>query len=516
MFEQSRNIITFAYALAFFTMGISVLLRVRTPSSFRLAASLRYLGVFGILHGLADWFTLMRPALEGSSDPSAVAILIFSTLLTAASFATLLLFGVEILIASDEGLSRLRIAVSLAVAAWLIVAVGTARAMPVGVLPVQMTYMNSLSRYLFGLPGAILAMVGMLRHAALVQRMGMGQLKSYFHLSAAGMAVYAVGSVGGPPASFFPAYFLNSLTFSEVLGVQPEIIRGLAGIMLAYATLHILEVFDLEMSRRLEAAEKAESLALERERIARDLHDSLIQRLYAAGLSLERAVRRLEGTSAVSAGAENGVSGTEMPEHLTAAGPTRGAEEILDEVKEQLNDTIITARSFITELQSDTSNVSQDAVPLEGELRLMTHELTRTFSTAVNLRVEGTLPLVDNSEASQIRQVVREAVANAVRHGVATRVEVIARNLGPVPSRLSRIEGRVRTRVEDLVVLTIADNGKGFEPEQALADSPGHGLPNMLFRAERLNGKLSVKSAPGKGTQVTLTVPVRRLENGPS
>lgn len=490
MAGQSHNIVTFVYALSFFTMGLAVLLRAGTPSSFPLAASLRYLGVFGILHGLADWSTLMRPALEGSSDPGAVTVLVGSTLLTAASFATLLLFGVETLISGDEGLSRLRFSVALAVIAWLLVAVGTARAWPNGTLPVQMVVMNSLSRYLFGLPGALLAMAGMLRHATLVQRVGMGQLKPYFHLSAAGLGVYAVGSgVGGPPAPFFPASFLNSITFSSLLGIQPEIVRGLAGMILAYSILHILEVFDLESSRRLEAAEKAEALALERERIARDLHDNLIQRLYAAGLSLERTVR--------------GVC------------PATGTEKILGEVKDQLNDTISTARRFITELRMETAE-SQDAVPLEGELRLLAHELSRSFPTALNLRVEGTLPLADGGQASQIRQVVREAVANAVRHGAAAKVEVIARRLGAVPSRLSRTEGSVTSGVEDLVVLTIADNGNGFDPEQALADSPGHGLPNMLFRAERLGGKLSVKSAPGQGTQVTLTVPVGRLEHGSS
>ena len=505
MFGQSHNIIMFVYALAFFTMGLAVLLRMRTPSSFTLAGSLRYLGIFGVLHGLADWSALLRPALEGSSEPGAAAILVGTTLLTAASFATLLLFGVEILIAGDEGLSKLRISVALALMAWLLVAIGTAEAWPAGVLPVQMVVMNSLSRYLFGVPGALLAMIGMLRQATLMQRMGMGQLKPYFRLSAAGMAVYAIGSgVGGPPAPFFPASFLNSSTFVCTTGMQPEIVRGLAGIVLAYATLHILEVFDLESSRRLEAAERSEALSLERERIARDLHDSLIQRLYAAGLSLERASKRIVPTVASDAAA------------VDAAAASARAEEILAEVKEQLNDTITTARQFITELRSEKAD-AQGSVSLDGELRLLVHELSRSFAPAnFGLRVEGTLPLADGGQASQIRQVIREAAANAVRHGAATKVEVTAHRSIPSTDKSPVVGGTPAIYVEDLLVLMIADNGKGFDPERALTESPGHGLPNMLFRAERLGGKLSVKSAPGRGTQVTLTVPVGRLEHGPS
>jgi signal transduction histidine kinase len=64
------------------------------------------------------------------------------------------------------------------------------------------------------------------------------------------------------------------------------------------------------------------------------------------------------------------------------------------------------------------------------------------------------------------------------------------------------------TRDADSVILTIADNGRGFDPEQVTA--AGMGLANMRFRAEKAGGVLSIESAPAQGTVVRCTIPTQQ------
>ena len=73
------------------------------------------------------------------------------------------------------------------------------------------------------------------------------------------------------------------------MGVPLEIIRSIIGLVLAYTFIRALEIFDVETARRIEAMEQQQILVAERDRIARDLHDGVIQKVYTAGLLVESA-----------------------------------------------------------------------------------------------------------------------------------------------------------------------------------------------------------------------------------
>jgi signal transduction histidine kinase len=116
----------------------------------------------------------------------------------------------------------------------------------------------------------------------------------------------------------------------------------------------------------------------------------------------------------------------------------------------------------------------------------MAGRLSRQFDVPVNVRCDD-LRDVDDVVAEQIERIIREGVANALRHSAPTSVDI----------EVVRRPGRVLARVRD--------NGKGFDPSTA---ERGMGLDSMRLRAERLGGTLGLFSEPGEGTTVSLSVPV--------
>ncbi len=97
------------------------------------------------------------------------------------------------------------------------------------------------------------------------------------------------------PAPFPPASILNDRLVLETLGVPIEVFRPIAGFVVALAVIASLELFEQETDRALAEGRRRELLLRERERIGRDLHDGIIQSIYAAGLHLEQAAHEVGG-----------------------------------------------------------------------------------------------------------------------------------------------------------------------------------------------------------------------------
>lgn len=200
----------------------------------------------------------------------------------------------------------------------------------------------------------------------------------------------------------------------------------------------------------------------EKIRLGRDLHDGLIQSLYAVGLTIE-ALRPLIKRDPVK------------------------AEQRLETCLGALNQTIRQVREYITGLSEDKLRHMSftDAVQLFfNELRAEHRaelELTADEEAAAALTAEQT---------TEALQIIHEAISNALRHGRATRVTV----------RLHH--------TDTAVGLLISDNGSGFELTTHRAH--GHGLANMRARAEGVGATLRIDSALGSGTRIVLTFIVQR------
>lgn len=197
------------------------------------------------------------------------------------------------------------------------------------------------------------------------------------------------------------------------------------------------------------------ALFADRERIARDLHDTVIQRLFAVGLSLQ------------------GVSQVVDP-------PSAGAR--IEAAVDELDLTIADIRSTIFALQTRSDS------GLRAELTRVVSEAREALGFLPRVAFEGPLDTTADSEiAESAVAVVREALSNIAQHARATRVEIVV-SASPTAFELS-----------------IKDDGIGI---RRTAVTTGHGLRNMASRAERLGGSLDVRSEPGEGTAVTWKVPV--------
>jgi signal transduction histidine kinase len=212
---------------------------------------------------------------------------------------------------------------------------------------------------------------------------------------------------------------------------------------------------------RLHEQEQRVAILEERQRIGRDLHDGIIQSIYAVGLTLDDA-------------------------YETMADDSVAARAKVERAIESLNLTIRDIRNFIFGLQPEPF----DQAGLVNALAAMTDDFRANTAVEVVLEVEGSSDLEISPDATlQLLNLVREALSNVARHAHARRT-LIQFAVG-----------------EDVLEIAVVDDGVGFDP--GARRGPGHmGLTNMRARAVELGGELRVESAVGRGTRVVVRVPI--------
>lgn len=231
--------------------------------------------------------------------------------------------------------------------------------------------------------------------------------------------------------------------FTDIDEEMVTALAGAAGIVIDNARLHA-RVADLAMFE-------------DRERIARELHDTVIQRLFATGLTLQATVRLVD-----------------QPEIVTR----------LEGLVEDLDTTVRHIRSVIFELHTARlpgNSLRQAVLELCAESsRSMGFEPVAHFDGPIDSLVEDDL-------ASHVLAVLQEALSNVTRHADATHVEVA----------LVIDDGQL--------VMTVTDNGRGIDEKV----SGGRGLDNMRARAARFGGDVEWEPVPTGGTILRWCAPVK-------
>jgi signal transduction histidine kinase len=190
----------------------------------------------------------------------------------------------------------------------------------------------------------------------------------------------------------------------------------------------------------------------ERDRIARDLHDHVIQRLFAVGLALQGTIPRARS-----------------PE----------VQQRLSEYIDDLQAVIQEIRTTIFDLHGPAGGVTRLRQRLDEAIAQFTHGKLRITTQFI-----GPLSVVDAGLADHAEAVVREAVSNAARHANATTLAVTI-------------------KVEDDLCIEVADDGRGM-PEHIT----GSGLTNLRQRAQRVGGTFTVNSPPTGGTLLHWSAPL--------
>jgi len=199
-------------------------------------------------------------------------------------------------------------------------------------------------------------------------------------------------------------------------------------------------------------------------RLGNDLHDGIIQSLYASGLTIESA-RALARTDPAE------------------------ADRHLAQCLQNLNATIRDVRNYITGLAPESLRRAGFAQAIESHIA----ELGAGRNLRCDLKFDDeAISRLTPAQTTEALQVAREAISNSLRHGGASFVTV----------RLHQSDREIG--------LLVQDNGVGFDA--ARLERAGHGLGNMQTRAGRIGASVRIESQPGTGTRVILTMP---LQNQP-
>jgi len=525
----------FVCGLALFSLGLAIALETRHSGATELAASLKYLAAFGLLHGALEWLNariVLDRTAEAHGELSMVRLV--AVVLLAGSATCLMVFGTRLLASLEPSYRWLLPLPWVLLAGWLVTLVvphfspiaevgrpGNAVCLDchrgqseifIAASGSWLTQAEIWARYLLYFPGSILAALALLAQRPRFLDLGLPRLARYCVGAAGAFLVNAV--VAGlvvTPAPYGPASVLNYATFSRLLGLPPQLVSTVASVVVAYCVMQILNVFEIERGRQLarasaerfaaqqEALEtqrraqaamaewnrqlearvqertrqlealhaQLEDMAVleERDRIARELHDSLAQAL--GYLSLRASV---------------------LGGHLEVGRLDQAAAE-LEHIQQVADDAYADVREAILGLRTKATRA--DLVPTLEEY-LSRFSLQTGIKAELDVSRSATFRFSPTVEIQLIR-VIQEALSNVRKHAGAERARV----------RLRREGGRALVSVED--------DGRGFDPTAAPAS--GHfGLATMRERTQIVGGELSVESAPGQGTRVVVSLPAEVAE----
>lgn len=294
IFAQNIVLVYFLYGLAFFSMGLAVWLESGRTSELRLARAMGPLAAFAFLHGAHEWlemFVRLGEVVPGAPTVGqSVAVEIIGLTLLGLSFLMLVVFGVRLIHLSGHGRGNERNFVLLSTGAllvvWLISVVTTQRVYAF-CLADCLVAIDVLTRYILGIPGALVAGWAMLLEQRAFNEQGMARFGRDLTRAGVVLALYGlVGQLFVPPSVLFPANIINSDLFVELFGVPVQFFRALMAVGVAVFIIRALRAFELERQRRLEAMRSAQRAAeeaqLRAEQQAREQTEALNRELQTA------------------------------------------------------------------------------------------------------------------------------------------------------------------------------------------------------------------------------------------
>lgn len=467
------------YGLAFFSMGLLIIVEGYRASDLRLRKALRPLAGFGIVHGIHEWVEMLEQMeiLIGHNEP---LIPDFARLaLLAVSFVSLIAFGTYLL-AYTETVQRVITLVPLGLEAIWVFGLAAFR----GNYPSAEIWdiADVWTRYTLAIPGGLLASIGLVAQQRAFRRSGLIRFGQDALWAAVAFAWYGVaGQFFVKTTSFPPSNIINQELFLELFGFPVQLFRAAMAIAAAIFVTRFLRAFHVESDQkikelqeaRLEEAQQREALKgelyrrivdaqeSERQRIARDLHDETGQALTAIGMGLR------------------GISTAIKNEHKR------------DQTISTLRNLEALTAGSLQELQrliADLRPSHLDDLGLLATIRWYVNDFKARSNLEVEILVSGEERTICPEYSTSIFRIMQEALTNITKHAEATRVEI-----------------HVIFDPEE-VRIAVEDNGRGFDIYQAKRQQ-SWGLIGMEERVTLLDGKFYLHSGPGNGTMVEIVIP---------
>jgi signal transduction histidine kinase len=469
----------FFYGLAFFSMGLAILIEVTRASELDFAHALKLLAGFGLVHGGHEWFEMgliIRTSLTGQVEEDWVYYL--RLFLLGTSFLFLVAFGARLII--GPGKTRLKLMmVVLVLSLW---GLGLIFIFSSGHTRAQLVAADVYTRYSLAIPGAALTTWGLLLQRRVFQKIGMPRFGLDVTIAAFAFAFYGgIGQLFAAPSMIFPSAILNASVFLNWFGFPIQGFRALMAIIAAVFTIRSLRAFDVENQRRIQAlsdaqiaererliATRAELLhrtvqaqELERRRIAHELHDETGQTLTALGLGLRGLTRTIP--------VEPGLA-------------IRHAREL----ENLATDGIAGLQRMVAGLHPP----QLDELGLLAALRWFAQEVNERYNLPVSVTGTPDTGQVTDEIRLVLFRIVQEAITNTVRHANAN---------------LSRVDLEI---TDALIRLVVMDDGRGFDVNAVLGGSERQciGLLGMIERSALVGGECQIRSVPGAGTTVEVRI----------
>ncbi len=364
------------------------------------------------------------------------------------------------------------------------------------------------ARYLLYCPGAILTAGAFIAQRKRFILRGLPSIGQNSLFAAVGFGVTAISAgLIVAPATFFPASLLNYASFHSALRIPTQLVTTVATLVIAYSVVRTLRVFEIERARQLARArgarfaaqrEALEAQSKAQERMA-DWNRQLEERVRERTLELEalharmkdvavleerdRIARELHDSLAQVLG-YLGLRASVLRDLLEEKRVDEAASEVAS-IAEVVDDAYADVREAILGLRTKTDR--QGLVPaLEDYLRK--YGLQTGIQTELQVQTGVGLELEPSVETQMIR-VIQEALANVRKHARAERAVV----------RLWAENGQI--------CISVDDDGCGFDATQK-SESGHYGLATMLERVQGVDGTLQVRSAPGEGTSIVACLPI--------
>jgi signal transduction histidine kinase len=448
--------IFFFYGLAFFSMGLAILLELVRASDPQLRRALSFLAFFGLVHGGHEWLEMFEglAILPGQlQDPHVMANLRIAVL--AVSFLGLGGFGSTLLVHETGRGWRSLLPPAVMGVLWGIGIMLMRGRYPAG--NAWWDVADVWTRYMLAIPSALLAFVGLLALRRSYLQAGQGQYGRDSLLAAFAFALYGVIGQSFTRASMLPpSTVINADLFFDLFGFPVQLLRAAAAVVVAISVIRVMRSFEAERQARiaeLQAARLREATRrdelrgellsrvvqaqeAERQRIARELHDETGQALTAIGMGLRGVASKFP--------------------------------------------------------RQETSNLSHlDDLGLPAALRWYADEIQNHSPLRVRVEFQGEQRPISDLQKIGLFRVAQEAVTNVAKHASANEALV-----------------RVNYLVDE-IRLEIHDDGIGFNVAAVLEDSErtSWGMMGMQERVALMGGVFDCKSAPGAGTQIIVSVP---------
>lgn len=457
MLPQKYVILYLIYGLAFINLGISALQQVSNwNSNFRLVNNIRYLGYFGIAHGLTELVTMLT--LTELYSEYYIYMFLFNRVFKALSFVFLFIFGVKLVESNFKKYLYGYILVVFSI--WLLIFTSIGVRYGFAEHIQQPIYNIIFIRYFMALPAGVITFIALITDSNAIKKTNIYNIAYKYRALAIAFLIYGIlDGLIVRNSNFFPANIINNDVFRSVFGIPIQAVKTIVGVTINILFLRITYVFNWERDEKIHQLTKSKVVSEERRRLGREIHDNVIQNLYGAGLGLELLIKKNKNESDTI---------------------------FLQDILNTLNESIKTVRNFMIKDSNKVIDVDEFKENIEALIDRFSK--IKTTTTSFNYKIyDYNIGNLTTETATQIYYIIQEALSNIAKHSNANKVEI---------SLVSNL---------DFLEVFLLDNGKGFDIRNVTNENIG--LRSMQQRAEIINSELLIHSEIEKGTEVKLTVP---------